>query len=171
MNKTARNTLLLFIFELISSFTLANSPEYVEVDKGNKKKVESKEVVTNLQDKKLQDFCNKWYGTKYQYGGCTRSGIDCSCFTHTLYKSVYGIELDRSSKLQYKNAKTIKRIRRLKEGDLVFFKISSFSVNHVGVYIGDKKFIHASTSSGVVISSFDEDYYRKKFHRGGKMSK
>lgn len=125
------------------------------------------EKVTDLENKELQAFCNNWYGTKYQYGGCSRTGIDCSCFARTLYKTVYGIDLERSSAIQYKQTKRVKRIRQLEEGDLVFFRVHSMKINHVGVYIGDRKFIHATTANGVIVSSLDEPNYKREFYRAG----
>lgn len=128
-----------------------------------------KDILLSIENENLQDFCNNWYGTKYKGGGCSKTGIDCSCFARTLYKHVYDTDLDRSSAMQCQQSKAIKKIRKLKEGDLVFFKIKSLKVNHVGVYLGDRKFIHATTSNGVIVSSLDETYYKNYYHRGGRV--
>jgi lipoprotein Spr len=57
----------------------------------------------------------------------------------------------------------------LKEGDLVFFKIKSSRITHIGIYLGDRRFAHASSSRGVVISNLDEPYYARHFYRGGRI--
>lgn len=146
----------------------AKAPLY-EVTKKEKKRKSKKGPVAGLKNKKLQQACNKWYGANYKYGGCSTSGVDCSCFAKSVYSEVYGINLERSSKNQYKQCKPIKKVKKLKEGDLVFFKISGGKVDHVGIYLKDGKFIHASTKRGVVMSSLDEKYYAKRFFRGGRV--
>ncbi len=159
---------LLFILINASATAYAGAPVAIVNDDNDEEMAPAvKEKVTDLENKDLQAFCNNWYGAKYQYGGCSRTGIDCSCFARTLYKAVYGIELQRSSAIQYKQTKRVKRIPQLEEGDLVFFRVHSMKINHVGVYIGDRKFIHATTASGVVVSSLDEPNYKREFYRAG----
>lgn len=104
---------------------------------------------------------NDWIGSPYKYGGCTKDGTDCSGMVYTFYKEVFGISLPRSSSELYEKAKKIS-IKEAKPGDLVFFAIKGSKVSHVGMYIRDNKFIHSSTSKGVIISSLDETYYREK---------
>lgn len=149
------------------STTFAETPLY-EITK-KRKKSKKKKIITGLKNKKLQKACNEWYGAKYKYGGCSKSGVDCSCFVKTMYKIAYGKDLQRSSKNQYKACKPVKKWKKLKEGDLVFFKIGSTKVNHVGIYLKDGKFIHASTKRGVVLSDLNEKYYKKHFFKGGKV--
>ena len=116
----------------------------------------------------LLDFMDKWYGTRYHMGGMDSTGMDCSGFATTYYKHFYGITLPRTSGEQY--AKSVKVSRpELKEGDLVFFHINRrTAVSHVGVYLRNNKFIHASTNKGVVISSLEEDFYNAHFVSGGR---
>lgn len=167
MNQFCRIALLIFLIK-VSAVAYAGAPiASVNDDNDEEMAPAVKEKVTDLENKDLQAFCNNWYGTRYQYGGCSRSGIDCSCFARTLYKAVYGIELERSSAVQYKQTKRVKRIRQLEEGDLVFFRVHSMKINHVGVYIGDRKFIHATTANGVIVSSLDEPNYKREFYRAG----
>ncbi len=106
---------LLFFFINISLIPLSAAEPSVTDNEDNDKEMSPapKENVTNLENKDLQAFCNDWYGTKYQYGGCSRSGIDCSCFARTLYKTVYRIDLERSSAIQYKQTRRVKRINKL----------------------------------------------------------
>jgi len=121
-----------------------------------------------VRSKKLYSFVSEWYGTTYKYGGCDRKGIDCSCFTVTLYQKVYGKTVSRNASSIYKECTNV-RASQLKEGDFVFFKIGSKDVSHVGVYLKNNKFVHASTSKGVMINDLDEAYYKKYFFEGGRL--
>ncbi len=118
----------------------------------------------------LYKFVDKWYGTNYRLGGFSEKGVDCSGFTKMLYQEVYGIELTRTSVEQHKNANREKLHTNAKEGDLVFFRQRSKRINHVGVYLGNSFFIHASTSHGVMISSLTETHWSKSFAGIGKIS-
>jgi cell wall-associated NlpC family hydrolase len=118
----------------------------------------------------LYKFVDKWYGTNYRLGGFSEQGVDCSGFTKMLYQEVYGKELARTSVEQHKNANREKIYDNAKEGDLVFFRQRSKRINHVGVYLGNNYFIHASTSHGVMISSLTEVHWQKSFAGIGKLS-
>jgi cell wall-associated NlpC family hydrolase len=117
--------------------------------------------VEEVNNQKLIDFLETWYGTPYRYGGTTREGIDCSAFTCNMMSSVFGYSLPRSSKEQYAASKKIKT-SEMEFGDLVFFG-NRGHVSHVGVYLGKNKFAHASTSNGVMISDLDEAYFKKRW--------
>lgn len=110
----------------------------------------------------------EWLGVPYHYGGDSKSGTDCSGFTKNVYKDVYGKALSRSSNDQYQQCKEISA-SKLKEGDLVFFKINTKKVGHVGLYLYNNYFIHASTKRGVMISNLDETYYKKYFFAAGRL--
>ncbi len=118
----------------------------------------------------LYKFVDKWYGTNYRLGGFSEQGVDCSGFTKMLYQEVYSKELARTSVEQHKNANREKTHDNAKEGDLVFFKQRSKRINHVGVYLGNTYFIHASTSHGVMISSLTEAHWQKSFAGIGKLT-
>lgn len=112
-----------------------------------------------LTNKNLYTFITNWYGTPYRFGGQNEHGVDCSGFANILFKEIYFIQLPRSSK---DIAKTVKRkyTKNLKEGDLVFFSFGkSKEINHVGIYLHNNKFVHASTSRGVIISDLTEPWY------------
>ncbi len=109
-----------------------------------------------------------WLGTRYRFGGTSKKGIDCSGFTRMIYQSVYQIELARDSRSMYKMVSPILK-SDLREGDLVFFNISRGQISHVGVYLGNHKFVHASTQRGVIISDLREGYYKRYFYRGGRL--
>ncbi len=122
----------------------------------------------DVKAKKLYSFISEWYGTPYKYGGCGKDGVDCSCFTGTLYYKVYGKIIARSSSQLYKESDHIK-MKNLEEGDLVFFKIGSKDVSHVGVYLKDDKFVHASTKKGVMISSLQEQFFKDTYYGAGRL--
>lgn len=114
---------------------------------------------STLKNKNLYNFIIDWYGTPYKYGGMNEDGIDCSGFTNILYKEIYKIQIPRVSKDIAENVKR-KYTEDLKEGDLVFFSFGKTGiVNHVGIYLQNNKFVHASTSKGVIISNLTEPYY------------
>src|ERR1700712_2418751 len=116
---------------------------------------------------KLFHFVYDWIGTPYRFGGSSRRGIDCSAFTKELYSQVFNMDIQRSSRDIFSMVSPVRK-DDLKEGDLVFFKIHSRRISHVGIYLGNNKFAHAS-SRGVAISSLDDDYYSRYFYKGGRM--
>ncbi|HVM90253.1 MAG TPA: C40 family peptidase [Puia sp.] len=127
--------------------------------------------VEDIRNEKLLEFMEDWYGTKYHFGGVAKDGIDCSAFVSTLMSGVYGISnLPRMSRDQY--AATVRVSKKdLKEGDLVFFHTygrKRKAVTHVGVYLRNNKFIHASVS-GVMISDMGEGYYSTHFVGAGRI--
>lgn len=117
----------------------------------------------------LIHLVDDWYGTPYSIGGSTMDGIDCSAFSRMLLDSVYGEEIPRTAQEQYDHCKHIKK-DKLKEGDLVFFHTTHGSyITHVGVYLQNNKFIHASSSRGVMISDLNDDYWRKTYRASGRV--
>ena len=112
-----------------------------------------------------------WIGVRYKYGGITKSGVDCSGLTYNVYKKAYRKTLPRSTAdLEKKAIKNVSK-NNLKPGDLVFFATSGNKkkITHVGIYLKDNKFIHASTSRGVIVSRLDEDYYKRTWKKGGRV--
>jgi murein DD-endopeptidase / murein LD-carboxypeptidase len=116
---------------------------------------------------KLFHFVYDWIGTPYRFGGDSKHGIDCSAFTKELYSQVFNLDIQRSSRDIFSMVSPVRR-DDLQEGDLVFFKIHSRRISHVGIYLGNNRFAHAS-SRGVAISSLDDAYYKRYFYRGGRM--
>lgn len=121
-----------------------------------------------LKNSKLYSFIDDWYGTPYKFGGCTKAGIDCSCFTSNLLDKVYGLKTGRTAGEIYKACDKIKA-SELRQGDLVFFIINGKNVSHVGVYLKNDLFVHSSTSRGVIISSLNEAYYKKYYYGAGRL--
>lgn len=105
-------------------------------------------------------------GSRYVRGGTGARGFDCSGFTQHVYAK-YGVNLPHSSRTQATCGKSVER-KNLEPGDLVFFATSRRSISHVGLYIGEGKFIHASTPrKGVIVSSLNETYYAARY-RGAR---
>lgn len=124
--------------------------------------------VEELMDHKLIEFLENWYGTRYRMGGRDKSGVDCSAFVQSFMSSMYGIAVPRTSQEQYQQSQRIKK-DELKEGDLVFFKTQRRKgISHVGVYLRNNKFVHASTSSGVMISDLREEYFARSYAGCGR---
>ena len=123
--------------------------------------------VEKLTNKKLIEYVHQWWAVPYRIGGNSKEGIDCSSFVQGLTNEAFGISLPRTSREQADYCKEIAK-QDLKEGDLVFFAAGR-SISHVGMYISNNKFVHASTSMGVVISDLDEAYWSKRFVKAGRL--
>jgi murein DD-endopeptidase / murein LD-carboxypeptidase len=108
-----------------------------------------------------------WVGTHYKYSGETKQGIDCSGFVAEMYRNVYCIDLPESSRAMWPSVTPVEK-SDLKEGDILFFKIRKGQISHVGIFLENNKFAHASVKTGVIISDLDEAYYKKYFYKGGR---
>lgn len=181
----------LFLFALLlSGLTLASCGSNKKVAKAEKpepKNTDTKASETRAAEKKLQEkystvlgvdedkisniklyrFIEDWYGVPYKYAGKSKSGIDCSGFTCVLYNDVYSAVLQGSAATLYTGCTVIKK-DELREGDLVFFKIDKDKISHVGIYLHNNKFVHASSSKGIIISDLEDAYYKKYFFRAGR---
>ena len=113
-----------------------------------------------------------WLGTLYKYAGETKKGIDCSGFVTRMYEEAYCISLSGGSRDIFTTVKPVDRCD-LKEGDMVFFKIKKGQISHVGIYLGNNKFAHASVQSGVIISEVADGSVadRLGFQRGDRIVK
>lgn len=172
--------------EFIDGFTMDNGNTNVQIKQHKqsyeKPEAEAEEFLTKeespsgieylkgLQNPPLHSFINQWYGVPYLMGGTTKLGVDCSAFVQELYNNVYKIPMVRTASQQFSVCTRIPKWENLKEGDLVFFKIKSKHISHVGVYLGNGKFVHASSSSGVMISDLTDRYWTKYYVGGGKIN-
>ncbi len=121
------------------------------------------------ENKRLIMAAVRWMGAPYKWGGCLKSGVDCSCLVKLIYKEVYGINLNRTSvNIVNKNISPVTKAG-LKEGDIVSFKRSNDSrISHIGIYLKNNKFIHVSRKKGVMISDLGKRYYRTWFFSAGR---
>ena len=118
----------------------------------------------------LYRFIDEWYGVKYRMGGTTKKGVDCSAFVQHLYQYVFGYNILRTACLQFKESKKIAK-DDLKEGDLVFFKVGTSRISHVGVYLRNNFFVHSASSKGVSIANLSNAYWSRYFAGGGRIVK
>jgi len=155
------------------------SKEAEEETKENDKKVDTKDIekittgsrdfkkeknpaIKPLDQSKMMREISRYMGVPYLYGGTTAQGLDCSGYTMLVYKNAVGKLLPRSAAEQAKVGRSI-QLQDLKFGDLVFFNTTGEQYSHVGVYLGDDLFAHASVTLGVTISSLQSSYYEKRY--------
>ncbi|MCD9573553.1 C40 family peptidase [Flavobacterium soyae] len=152
----------ILIFFLLSIVLVSCKSTSTAVSKSESKK-ENRSIVKNLIETATDNI-----GVKYKAGGTSKSGFDCSGLVYTTFESE-NIKLPRSSFEQAKIGKVIP-LNDAKKGDLIFFKTNkSKQINHVGliteVNSDEIKFVHSSTSKGVIISSTKEAYYKNSFEQ------
>jgi cell wall-associated NlpC family hydrolase len=104
---------------------------------------------------------NPWLGAPYLAGGSTKKGTDCSGFVGSVYREKEGVSLPRTTTEGFKNGKSVDK-NSLAIGDLVYFGERGY-VDHVGLFVGNGNFIHASTSQGVMISPLEDNYWKPKY--------
>lgn len=121
----------------------------------------------NLNNINLLALIDQWWGTRYCIGGSSSNCIDCSGFTQVIMRDVYDLVVSRTAQEQYNQMQRIE-LEDLNEGDLVFFNTSGRGISHVGVYLQNNKFVHASTSQGVTITDLNDRYWHPKFRGGGR---
>nr|WP_272040526.1 C40 family peptidase [Paenibacillus sp. JJ-100] len=112
-------------------------------------------------DSKMDKVIDSAMGTTYKSGGTTLDGFDCSGFTRYVFGKL-GIDLARQSSSQYDMGDSVSRMD-MRPGDLVFFNTSGKGISHVGIFVGDGKFAHSSSSKGVTITSLSENYWANRY--------
>ncbi len=123
---------------------------------------EGNEAPSTAKEKMLMEIV-KYINTPYKFGGESKNGIDCSAFTQTIYNSC-NIHLLRTAREQYTQGIEIDNKHNLRFGDLVFFNTrKTVRPGHVGIYIGDNLFVHASSSNGVIVTPLNSEYYSERF--------
>lgn len=126
------------------------------------------DAMSHLKNRQLYKFITDWTGVQYRLGGLDKRGIDCSGFALLLQKDIYGNTLPRRSRDQADAVKK-KSISNLKEGDLIFFSFGGGAVDHVGVYLNNNFFVHASTTRGVVVDDLTIPAYQRAFVKAGAL--
>lgn len=111
---------------------------------------------------------DRWRGTRYRMGGMGKKGFDCSGLTYVVYRDVFGKHLPRTTGGQLRVGRSVSR-DNLAPGDLVFFKTGLFK-RHVGIYIENGWFLHASTSDGVRMSSLNSAYWRGHYWKSRRVN-
>jgi lipoprotein Spr len=114
------------------------------------------------EDSRLEKAVNGWIGTPYRYGGMSKTGVDCSGLVCMIFRELGEYGLPHSSEEMRKIGSPVP-LSRLKKGDILFFSYHSKRVDHVGMYLGNNEFVHASSKWGVIRSSISDDYYRSRF--------
>ncbi|GAB3331457.1 C40 family peptidase [Hymenobacter humi] len=120
------------------------------------------------ENKDLLRTVTDWIGTPYRYGNNSRRGTDCSGFVTRVFREVYGITLQRSSRSMFTTTKHIAK-SEMKTGDLVFFRRGKGPIYHVGIYLKNGKFAHSATNGGVMVSSLSQPYYQRNFYAAGRV--
>lgn len=115
----------------------------------------------------LHSQFNEWRDVRYQYGGLSRSGIDCSGFVYVTFKTRLGIDLPRTTAMQVKIGEKISQ-GELRPGDLIFFK-TTFLSGHVGIFVEKNKFLHVSEKKGVTISNLDDSYWKSNYWKSVRL--
>ncbi|VAW93185.1 hypothetical protein MNBD_GAMMA22-682 [hydrothermal vent metagenome] len=168
MNK--KISIVTISFVVISSFISAcSSTSQPKKDYPATKKTNFTKQHTRYSPKKVIKTAKKMLGIKYHFGGASpKTGFDCSGLVYYTHKK-QGLKLPRTTIGQFKRVKKIYK-SALRPGDLVFFAIDRITVSHVGIYLGNNKFIHSpSTGKNVNITSMDNNYWRSRFITGGRL--
>lgn len=152
---------LCFLLSLFFSSDVKASSFYINVERPpSYTKVKEEDI-----RKKILSQYSHWQGVKYQFGGTTKKGIDCSSLIqqifHAAFPDTLRTRLARTTAEQIKQGSLASPVK-LQPGDLLFFQMSPHE-RHVGVYIGNEQFVHASTSKGVMISDLKNDYWKSRF--------
>lgn len=165
-----------FVFALFSFAVVAQENDQTPLNEGgavNTRRII--EMAANhdldlgaIQHPELFSAIDEWYGTPYRFSGESKQGIDCSGFVTVLYKNIYNIQLTGGSRDIFNKCIPIDK-QDLKEGDLLFFTIAGGRISHVGYYLSNNKFIHATTRGGVLISDLEEPYYKRYFYKAGRV--
>ena len=124
--------------------------------------------VNAIQNGRLYEFIDQWMGTPYKFGGLDKNGVDCSGLAVLLEQQVFNINIPRTTSQQINIIKR-KYEEELTEGDLVFFDYDGRKFSHVGIYLQNGYYVHASSSKGVMITQLHDPYTYKYFSRCGSI--
>jgi probable lipoprotein NlpC len=157
-----------FLFIVLIVLFLASCSSRKHTVKPSEKAAKAADAMAALKSKDLYRFITDWTGVKYRLGGLDKNGIDCSGFALLLQKNIYSKTMPRRSKDQADVAKKINKTS-LAEGDLIFFSFGGNEVDHVGVYLNNNFFVHASTTRGVVVDDLTLPVYQNSIVKTGSL--
>jgi len=142
--------------------TKLQKPPKVSLPQEPKQRPKRKEgSPTSIEDRLIGEL-NLLMGIRYHYGDRGQNGFDCSGLVSKIYEILFGLKLPRSAREMWKVGEPINK-DELIPGDLVFFSTSKGNINHIGISIGKDKFVHASRSKGIIVSSLNEEYYARRY--------
>lgn len=166
--------LLLFMSGCMQKVNVTYAPRQIKsvanegtVSATNRDAISCEDVSTLPEIQDLQKYFKNWRGVRYRYGGVTTKGVDCSGLILRAYKDLYDVDLPRTVAEQARKGTRIQK-KYLRPGDLIFFKTGRYS-RHVGIYVGENKFIHASRSKGVIQSNLNNVYWRTKYWQAKRL--
>jgi cell wall-associated NlpC family hydrolase len=157
---------------VVDNFKVYNYKEKLSDDDVNHLATKIKVPKNKIKNTKLNNFVRSWEETTYLYGGTDKNGVDCSSLMIHLYRYVYDTYLPRTSGEMYEDDRfdAIESNQKLKEGDLVFFKIDKEKiVSHVGIYLKNDMFFSASSTEGCNITSLKAQYWKKYYVGGSRL--
>lgn len=166
--------LVVFVMQILMG--CAPNPRYTSspVERRNQRPLEEKgkaekeplsfsaKSETEIDQEKMGEIIESYLGTRYRQGGTGKKGMDCSGFVIQVYKEYAGFDLPHDSKRLFQLVREVDE-EKLRYGDLVFFSDSGILPSHVGIYIGEHRFVHSTKGYGVIVSSLEEDRYRKTY--------
>ena len=152
----------LFLFISIFYIAFPVQARFIQPEWGSLTHSVSRKLHRSLEKKdRLLEQYRRWKGVRYRWGGTDAGGIDCSALTQKIYSSALHKQLPRTTEEQIKEGNQV-TVSELQPGDLIFFRPKE-SVRHVGVYMGNHQFMHASSSQGVTLSSLDNAFWASHF--------
>ena len=160
-----RSIQVILLFALLVFVTSCGSRRHTTTYSESKAS-KAADAMANLKSKALYKFITDWTGVRYRLGGLDKNGIDCSGFAYLLNKEIYGQTLPRRSRDQAQVIKE-KNPSQLKEGDLIFFSFGGNGIDHVGVYLNNGFFVHASTTRGVIVDDLTLPAYQRVLIKSG----
>ena len=173
--RSSLKVLALATFSVILTACSSNSDQNVKGPIKAKAGIfKTNRVISNLDDQimviaNLSEHQQEWQGTRYRIGGNSKSGVDCSGFMQITFRDLLGIDLPRMTVDQAKEGTKISK-SELRTGDLVFFNTGRGpNGKHVGVYVKNGQFLHASTKGGVIYSDMDSPYWTKTFWQARRL--
>jgi len=166
MKKHSHLPFAIVFFSVASLLGCASSPA-TQTTHHNKQAVTDEPADKSSVKTRLNKHFQLWRGTPYKIAGLNKRGIDCSGFVYMTYRDVFGKKIPRTTALQVGAGREITQ-QQLTIGDLVFFKTGR-KQRHVGIYIGQGQFIHASTSRGVITSRLSSDYWAMHYWKSIRM--